>query len=98
MTLLNNATDTIPKPSDFGITNTTTKANTDAYLAALTSNCGAAPANAAPYPAASQSWDVRNAAESSVVSLQLTATRISDVAQETQQARRRNRMKRSFSG
>ncbi|GAA5823296.1 hypothetical protein JCM11251_007558 [Rhodosporidiobolus azoricus] len=59
-TILANNSDTIPKPSDYGIESTTTLAGTEAFLSALssdlTASCGDVPSNTAPY---SQGIDVQ---------------------------------------
>lgn len=75
VTLVNNATDTIPAPADFGLTNTTTRANAASYLAALSGNCGAVPSNASPSNAAAVPvWSAQAAARSKAAGQTLRAT------------------------
>ena len=75
VTLVNNATDTIPAPADFGLTNTTTRANAASYLAALSANCGAVPSNASPSNAAAVPvWSAQAAARSKAAGQTLRAT------------------------
>lgn len=73
-TLVSNGTMTLLPPSDFGVANTTTRANALEYLSALNGDCGDAPNNVAPYPAATVQWTVEEAAKSSVASETYTAT------------------------
>lgn len=94
ITLVNNATGTIPTPSSFNLENTTTLSNAEAYLSALTSTCGDAPANVAPYPAATVTWTEEINARSAVATQTLVATSISDAPSST--VTTRNRKKRSF--
>lgn len=94
ITLVNNATGTIPTPSSFNLENTTTLSNAEAYLSALSSTCGEAPANVAPYPAATVTWTEEINARSAVATSTLVATSISDAPSSTVTAR--NRKKRSF--
>ncbi|KAI5478320.1 Glycoside hydrolase, family 5 [Pseudohyphozyma bogoriensis] len=96
-TVLTNTTGTIPVPSDAGLANTTTRANAVAYLGDLTSNCGAAPANVAPYVNASitpVTWSKEIAAQSSDATVILSATSTISSAVSTVTSRKRS--KRSF--
>ncbi|GAA5897167.1 uncharacterized protein JCM6883_006602 [Sporobolomyces salmoneus] len=80
-TLLANNSQTLPKPSDYGINGTTTPQNAAAFIAALqgelTASCGAVPDNAAPYSNGSfqvQSWTVEQNARTSAQGQTLTGT------------------------
>lgn len=94
ITLVNNATGTIPTPASFGLENTTTLSNAEAYLSSLTSTCGEAPADVAPYPVATVTWTEEINARSAVATQTLVATSISDAPSST--VTTRNRKKRSF--
>lgn len=75
VTLVKNATDTIPAPADFGLTNTTTRSNAAAYLAALSGNCGTVPSNASPSNSATVPvWSQQAAARAKAAGQTLRAT------------------------
>jgi len=83
---------TIPKPSDYNLADTTTGDSVQAYLAGvesdLTSSCGTAPANAAPYTTgAFPTWTAEVSARSSAQGQTLTAT--STTASATATSRKR---------
>lgn len=77
-TLLTNTTGTIQTPASFGLTNTTIRANALAYLADLASNCGAAPANVAPYAGAvaPTPWASYSVAQASAATAVVRATSV----------------------
>ncbi|GAA5921970.1 hypothetical protein JCM3775_003439 [Rhodotorula graminis] len=91
-TIVRNNSATIPKPSDFNLADTTTGDSVQAYLAGvegdLTSSCGTAPANAAPYTSgAFPTWTAEVSARSSAQGQTLTAT--STTASTTATSRKR---------
>ncbi|GAA6046950.1 hypothetical protein JCM3770_003446 [Rhodotorula araucariae] len=96
ITLLRNNTKTIPKPSDYGITDTTTGSAAEAYLSAiaadLSSSCGAAPDNVAPFASTPfPTWTAEVNARSSAQGKTLTATSTVTSATTTGTARRQKR-------
>lgn len=100
MTLLKNNSATIPKASDFGLNGTTTLSAAEAYLAGigsdLSSSCGAAPSNAAPYATTSvPAWTAEQSARSSAQGQVLTATATATSGSAT--ATTRQRAKRAMS-
>ncbi|TNY22580.1 glycoside hydrolase superfamily [Rhodotorula diobovata] len=93
-TVLRNNSATIPKPADYNLGATTTDASAQAYLEAveadLSSSCGAAPDNVAPYATGSvPTWTAEVSARSSAQGQTLTAT--STTASTTATARLRKR-------
>ncbi|KDE09516.1 hypothetical protein MVLG_00414 [Microbotryum lychnidis-dioicae p1A1 Lamole] len=65
-------------PSDVGVANTATRSNAQKYLDSLTSNCGSAPSNAAPYPAATVPWTAEAAARTAAGPGNYPATSVTD--------------------
>ncbi|KAK4702196.1 hypothetical protein P7C70_g4030, partial [Phenoliferia sp. Uapishka_3] len=75
ITLVNNATGTIPTLASANLPNATTPDNANAFLSSLTGNCGVAPANTAPYnTGAVSAWLPEASALSSAATVTLKAT------------------------
>ncbi|BGP50348.1 hypothetical protein JCM10450v2_006267 [Rhodotorula kratochvilovae] len=94
ITLLRNNTETIPKPSNYGLTDTTTGSAAEEYLSALaaelSASCGPQPDNAAPFmDTPFPTWTAEVNARSSAQGQTLTAT--STTATTTATARSRHK-------
>ncbi|KAJ8293022.1 Ras-related protein Rab-8A [Rhodotorula toruloides] len=102
VTLLKNNSATIPKASDFGQNGTTTQSAAEAYLAGigsdLSSACGAAPSNVAPFATTSvPAWTAEQSARSSAKGQTLTATATASSGSASATATTRQRVKRAMS-